>query len=464
MLPQINLIRAGVDVRPVASVDEFLPRAALMLVASGKPLQYPQTDSGDTVHMIGPCVLDPDHGAVPDWLDAIDLPIVLVTTSSEKQADTKLVQTAMAAFADEPLHVVATLPAGLPEGLAASANATIYRLVPHAVVLNRAVCAVTHGGMGATQKALAVGVPVCAAPFGRDQFEVARRVEVAGCGTRLPATKLSPGRLRSKGREATTMTPGARRVAQGLRLPAGRPAAPTSRTAGPRGGLIRDRRRLAGPVGAAAEVAQNPVEIRRARCARPVDGTPEGRLRCVTEVAVGYGQSQRQRGVDDIVGQGVGHTQRFGDVPAVDHVVNEVETDGDGTGKRCARAEFGKREGRLKRRVVGEGRQHVTGRVGIRAAGLDGDRTQCCVDSPHLGVISQSPCGRCESAMLSGHVGEQVGELPAIARSGRVEVSDPDGVDERNGVQHGDTVGEANVGNISKHLLIICDRLLYGNA
>ena len=30
--------------------------------------------------------------------------------------------------------------------------------------------------MGITQKALAAGVPVCAVPFGRDQFEVARRV------------------------------------------------------------------------------------------------------------------------------------------------------------------------------------------------------------------------------------------------------------------------------------------------
>jgi hypothetical protein len=36
--------------------------------------------------------------------------------------------------------------------------------------------------MGATQKALAHGVPVCAVPFGRDQLEVARRVEVAAAG------------------------------------------------------------------------------------------------------------------------------------------------------------------------------------------------------------------------------------------------------------------------------------------
>jgi UDP:flavonoid glycosyltransferase YjiC (YdhE family) len=97
-----------------------------------------------------------------------------------------------------------------------SANATVCRFVPHGVVLDRAVCAVTHGGMGATQKALARGVPVCVVPFGRDQFEVARRVEVAQCGTRLPAKKLSVLRLREKVREAMTMTDGAKRVAAGF--------------------------------------------------------------------------------------------------------------------------------------------------------------------------------------------------------------------------------------------------------
>ena len=47
-----------------------------------------------------------------------------------------------------------------------------------------------------TQKALAAGVPVVAVPFGRDQFEVARRVEVSGAGVRLPVRKLSTTRLR----------------------------------------------------------------------------------------------------------------------------------------------------------------------------------------------------------------------------------------------------------------------------
>jgi UDP:flavonoid glycosyltransferase YjiC (YdhE family) len=70
--------------------------------------------------------------------------------------------------------------------------------------------------MGATQKALARGIPVCAVPFGRDQLEVARRVEVARAGTRLPAKKLNAERLRTKVREAMACTDGARRVAAGF--------------------------------------------------------------------------------------------------------------------------------------------------------------------------------------------------------------------------------------------------------
>jgi UDP:flavonoid glycosyltransferase YjiC (YdhE family) len=52
-------------------------------------------------------------------------------------------------------------------------------------------------------------------PYGRDQLEVARRVEVAQCGTRLPARKLTVQRLRRAVDEALLMTDGARRVAEG---------------------------------------------------------------------------------------------------------------------------------------------------------------------------------------------------------------------------------------------------------
>jgi MGT family glycosyltransferase len=216
VLPAGNKIRASAGAPPVASADDFMRRAPLMLVASGKPFEYRQTEWGDAVQMIGPCMFEPAMDTVPHWLAEIDRPIVLVTTSSQEQADVKLVVTAMTALADEPVHLVATLPAGLPSDVTPGPNATVVEFVPHGPVLDRAVCAVTHGGMGATQKALARGVPVCVVPFGRDQFEVARRVEVARCGTRLPAKKLTAARLSAKIRQAKTMTDGAERVAAGF--------------------------------------------------------------------------------------------------------------------------------------------------------------------------------------------------------------------------------------------------------
>jgi UDP:flavonoid glycosyltransferase YjiC (YdhE family) len=79
--------------------------------------------------------------------------------------------------------------------------------------------------MGITQKALARGVPVTVVPFGRDQMETARHVEVAGAGTRLPATRLSPERLRASVREAMQRGDGARRMAAGLGAAGGAPAA-----------------------------------------------------------------------------------------------------------------------------------------------------------------------------------------------------------------------------------------------
>ena len=79
----------------------------------------------------------------------------------------------------------------------------------------------------ASQKALALGVPVCAVPFGRDQYEVARRVEVSGAGTRLPSRRLSPDRLRNAVGAAMACREGARRVADGF-VRAGGPMAAAS--------------------------------------------------------------------------------------------------------------------------------------------------------------------------------------------------------------------------------------------
>jgi MGT family glycosyltransferase len=220
IVPRLNAVRAALGLPAVETMDGYMRRAPLLLAVGGEPFEYPHPDWGDAVHLIGACEFEPTPALHPrpgpDWLAAIERPIVLVSTSSIAQADAKLGRIALQALANEPVHVVATFPAGIPRGLSPSPNTTVRRFVEHGAVLDRAICAITHGGMGATVKALDRGVPVCAVPFARDQAEVARRVEVARCGTRLPARNLTAARLRAAVQEATTLAEGARRVAAGF--------------------------------------------------------------------------------------------------------------------------------------------------------------------------------------------------------------------------------------------------------
>jgi UDP:flavonoid glycosyltransferase YjiC (YdhE family) len=216
VLPALNDLRGTLRLEPLHHAVEALVRAPLVFYMSSEPFEYPRPDWPPNVMMVGPGDWD-SPAAAPAWLAEIEAPIVLVSTSSEFQNDHKLVDAALEALAGEDLHVVATIPAGDPADFDPPANSTVVEFAPHGPILEHAACAVTHAGMGATQKALAHGVPVCAVPFGRDQPEVARRVEQAGAGTMLPATRLEPARLRAKVHQTIACREGAARVAAGYR-------------------------------------------------------------------------------------------------------------------------------------------------------------------------------------------------------------------------------------------------------
>lgn len=99
------------------------------------------------------------------------------------------------------------------------------RFVDHEAALGRAACVVCHGGMGIVQKALAAGVPVVAVPFGRDQFETARRVQVAEAGVALLPWRLNGSRLAAAVAETIGRRAGAARVARAFAEAGGPPAA-----------------------------------------------------------------------------------------------------------------------------------------------------------------------------------------------------------------------------------------------
>jgi EryCIII-like glycosyltransferase len=205
-------------------IGRALSEAQLHLYLSAPPFESARRDRPASVVMVGPCLWEPP-GELPAALSDRHQPLVLVTTSSEFQGDEELVEVALEALADEPVHVVATVPSASSPEPAPGLRGTVVSYAPHTPILRRSVCAITHGGMGATQKALAQGVPVCAVPFGRDQFEVARRVEASGAGTRLPARRLRADRLQRKVRGAIECRAGAERLARAFNAAGGAMAA-----------------------------------------------------------------------------------------------------------------------------------------------------------------------------------------------------------------------------------------------
>ena len=213
-LPRVNRSRVGAGAQPFRSIKEMFTNPPLLLYMTAEPFEYPRSDWPPNVLMVGPGAWDPPQ-ATPAWLDGLSRPLVMVSTSSEFQDDGRLVRLTLDALAGDDLFVVATTPTAEVRG-PIPANARVERFVPHSALLERAVCAVTHGGAGATQKALAAGVPVCVVPFGRDQLEVARRAEVAGAGTTVSSRRLNPDRLRTAIHEAISKRDGALRVAEGF--------------------------------------------------------------------------------------------------------------------------------------------------------------------------------------------------------------------------------------------------------
>lgn len=199
-------------------------RAGLYLYLTAAPFEHQELRLPPNFAAVGPGVWEPE-GEIPQWLDGLAGPVVLITASSEFQRDDALIAVALEALQSEDVRVIATTAAHDPKNFKIPSNARVERWLPHGAVLARAACVVCHGGMGITQKALSAGVPVCVVPFGRDQFEVAGRVAAVGAGTHVMPNDLTPDKLREAVREAMGMRAGAQRVSDAFAQAGGATAA-----------------------------------------------------------------------------------------------------------------------------------------------------------------------------------------------------------------------------------------------
>jgi MGT family glycosyltransferase len=222
-LPGANALRATAGAPPLLDAVDMFTRPPLTLYLTARALEYPRSNWPESYVFTGPLSWDADV-VPPTWLGELTRPVALVTTSSEFQDDGVLVRSALSALAQEDLDVVATMPAGI-EAYDVPPNAHLAEFVPHSLVLPKAVVAITHGGFGATQKALASGVPVVVVPFGRDQAEVGRRAEAAGAGVLLSPKRLSPDRLCAAVHRAIALKPSTEDLAAKMGTEGGAPLA-----------------------------------------------------------------------------------------------------------------------------------------------------------------------------------------------------------------------------------------------
>lgn len=200
-LPRVRALRLRAGAPPVSSVLEHLARPPLILALTAEPFEYPRSDWPSNVRLVGPGLWTPPlDGPVPTLMK----PALLVTCSTEYQADHRLAQVAVEAFADDPRFSLVVTTGGVdPREVPAPAHVIVQRFFPHQALLgetgqaSRTAAVICHGGMGITQRALSAGVPVLAVPFGRDQLEVGRRVEVAKAGVMLNRGRLSARALRA---------------------------------------------------------------------------------------------------------------------------------------------------------------------------------------------------------------------------------------------------------------------------
>jgi UDP:flavonoid glycosyltransferase YjiC (YdhE family) len=246
-MPQINALRAEHGLGVLARFEDLLRAPSLLLSLTAEGFEYPRSDWPANVKLVGPMnwspPLDSSHGGIAptsarretppagpsseahEWLADLADPLVLVTCSTERQRDKRLLHVAMEALPAAGISVLGTTAAHDPANFATAPGSKIVRFVSHDAVLERTACVVCHGGLGVTQKALAAEVPVVVVPFGRDQAETARRVEFAEAGVRLPPRRLTPKRLLDAVHSAMQCREGAQRVSRAYTAAGGASAA-----------------------------------------------------------------------------------------------------------------------------------------------------------------------------------------------------------------------------------------------
>lgn len=195
-------VRALGATAPVPAVfDALYTIPDVLAVLSVPGVEFERSDAPNSIHLVGALPAPvPTGWTPPSWWGDLDegRPVVVVTQGTFANHDlSMLVRPTLDALAVADVLVVAAL--GREVGALTGpvpANARVEEFVPFGHLLPRADVFVTNGGWGATQQALAAGVPVVVAGDSEDKVFVAARVGANGLGRDLGTARPSPKQVR----------------------------------------------------------------------------------------------------------------------------------------------------------------------------------------------------------------------------------------------------------------------------
>lgn len=86
IMKQWDILRAGLGVPPLRSIENLFHRPDLLLYRTAEPFEYRRSVWPSNIQAIGPGLWAPPSDP-PDWLDEFPHPRVLVSVSTEFQED-----------------------------------------------------------------------------------------------------------------------------------------------------------------------------------------------------------------------------------------------------------------------------------------------------------------------------------------------------------------------------------------
>ena len=189
----LNLQRQRLGLAPVERFHGGIS-PELALVATYPQLEYPrQWPAG--VEVTGPMTFEVPHPEIE--LPPGGHPLILVAPSTAHDSENHLVRTALKAFAEEPVRVVATTNRVVPQRpIEVPANAVLVDWLSYSQLMPAASLVVSHGGHGTVARALGAGTPVLICPITGDMGETAMRLSWAKAGVSLPWRLCRPAPLR----------------------------------------------------------------------------------------------------------------------------------------------------------------------------------------------------------------------------------------------------------------------------